>query len=92
MSRYNEGYDDGYRAGMQKIREVKREALYDLVKMDMFKASSKLEGIDYDKEREWVGLTGDERSYVRSEYLRGAIGILGVCDFCEAKLKEKNTP
>ena len=47
---------------------------------------------EYEEEEcEWVGLTGDERSYVRSEYLRGAIGILGVCDFCEAKLKEKNT-
>jgi hypothetical protein len=40
--------------------------------------------------REWVGLTGDERSQIRSEYLQGKVGLLEVCDFCEAKLKEKN--
>jgi len=42
-------------------------------------------------EREWVGLTDEERSQIHNDFIHKKTGIWEVCDFCEAKLKEKNT-
>ena len=59
-------------AEIKELRAKKqaiKEELYDLVKMEMFKASSKLEGIDYEKINRVEVIDETGRGYIK--YLKG---------------------
>lgn len=78
--------DLGKWSGQVRLRAMPREviACITLEKKQIH------EDLKNEVEREWVGLTDEERSKIHNDFIHKKIGIWEVCDFCEAKLKEKN--
>ena len=77
---YDEGYDEGYRAGMQKMREIdrlrtKKKQIYEDLK----------DAVD----REWVGLT-DEEILDALGVFSAEETVFRIARAIEAELKEKN--
>lgn len=47
------------------------------------------DGVEIKRDREWVGLTDEERRLIRSDF-HGSLDTNAYCRAIEAKLKEKN--
>jgi len=77
---YDEGYDEGYRAGMQKMREVGQ------ARIDELEAKRQWVGLTIDDfDKMFVDVWLKRKRYAESDELRSFAGLI------EAKLKEKNT-